>query len=81
MKELDKVTPLRKMRDASNDGKGMSQQEAADGLKAILGEESRTGESIVMLEKRGCNDVRILRGLAALYGCSFEEVEKAASRS
>jgi hypothetical protein len=75
---LEKPSPLRKIRDACNGGKGITAQEAADALAKVLNEESRTGASIVNYERRGISDIRVLRGLALVYNRTLEEIESAA---
>jgi hypothetical protein len=57
----------------------LSTREAARRLAQFLGEESRTHNSIVNIERDGTQKHSVIRGLAAIYGVSTEAIEAAIS--
>ena len=68
------LSPLRRIRDAMNSGNGLSAQSVADKVAEILGESSRTGESIAMIERRGSSDWYVIHALAAVYNRTPTEI-------
>ena len=74
------LTPLRQMRAALNDGKGMSAKEVARKVAELLGEEKRTGESIAMIERRGTVNWKLIQALSQFYNTSLEEMAALADK-
>jgi len=72
--KAETLSPLRRIRDAMNSGNGLSAQSVADKVAEILGESSRTGESIAMIERRGSSDWYVIHALAAVYNRTPTEI-------
>ena len=73
------LSPLRRIRDAMNSGNGVSPQVVAAEVAKILGESSRTANSIVMIERRGTNDWYVIHALATVYHRTPAEIALAAA--
>ena len=74
MKAIEAPSPLRRIRAAMNSGNGLSAQSVANEVARLLGETSRTGESIVMIEQRGSSDWYVIHALAEVYNRSAAEI-------
>ena len=72
--KAETLSPLRRIRDAMNSGNGLSAQSVSDKVAEILGESSRTGESIAMIERRGSSDWYVIHALAAVYNRTPTEI-------
>lgn len=65
-----KLPTLRERRDAL----GLSAQAVADKVAQLLGEPSRTGQSITNIENRGCRDHYVIKALAKIFSTSEDEM-------
>lgn len=71
MPEVTETLPtLRELRDSH----GLSAQSVADKVAQILGESSRTGQSITNIEMRGCRDHYIIKALARVFEMPEDKV-------
>ena len=77
--KAETLSPLRRIRDAMNGGNGLSAQLVAAEVAKILGEPSRTANSIVMIERRGSNDWYVIHALATVYHRTPAEIALAAA--
>ena len=77
--KAETLSPLRRIRDAMNSGNGVSPQVVAAEVAKILGESSRTANSIVMIERRGTNDWYVIHALATVYHRTPAEIALAAA--
>jgi hypothetical protein len=66
----ESTVSLRSLRGSFN----LSAREVAEKVAEILGEESRTGESIAMIERRGTKDHYVISALAQIFGVTTDRM-------